>query len=210
MRAPKHAYSYARLKRFKNTYARRPQQIPHMRSLITSQIDLVGTNPGARRMVPLGIHPNCIIYCFLHMLSILVLVFLSCNMHGATLRAKRGFILCATAQKVMRDGPVALAALSLHLSFSGWPHGPTCHTPEMQYVLCANELGVRKTMYFTVLDSINLMRDCSDVKLCFSKVCVLPSSAPKMLCASPGFFFTVMRDCKGITNLVCWPLNCCW
>ena len=38
------------------------------------------------------------------MLSILVLVFLSCNMHGATLRAKRGFILCATAQKVMRDG----------------------------------------------------------------------------------------------------------
>ena len=64
MRAPKHAYSYARLKRFKNTYARRPQQIPHMRSLITSQIDLVGTNPGARWMVPLGIHPNCIIYCF--------------------------------------------------------------------------------------------------------------------------------------------------
>ena len=53
------------------------------------------------------------------MLSILVLVFLSCNMHGATLRAKRGFILCATAQKVMRDGPVALAALSLDLSFSG-------------------------------------------------------------------------------------------
>ena len=147
MRAPKHAYSYARLKRFKNTYARRPQQIPHMRSLITSQIDLVGTNPGARWMVPLGIHPNCIIYCFLHMLSILVLVFLSCNMHGATLRAKRGFILCATAQKVMRDGPVALAALSLHLSFSGWPYGPTCHTPQMQYVLCANELCARKTMY---------------------------------------------------------------
>ena len=146
MRAPNHAYSYARLKRFKNTYARRPQQIPHMRSLITSQIDLVGTNPGARWMVPLGIHPNCIIYCFLHMLSIIVLVFLSCNMHGATLRAKRGSILCATAQKVMRDGPVALAALSLHLSFSGWPHGPTCHTPEMQYVLCANELGVRKTI----------------------------------------------------------------
>ena len=196
MRAPKHAYSYARLKRFKNTYARRPQQIPHMRSLITSQIDLVGTNPGARRMVPLGIHPNCIIYCFLHMLSILVLVFLSCNMHGATLRAKRGFILCATAQKVMRDGPVALAALSLHLSFSGWPHGPTCHTPEMQYVLCANELGVRKTMYFTVLDSINLMRDCSDVKLCFSKVCVLPSSAPKMLCASPVFFLLLCATAK--------------
>ena len=191
MRAPKHAYSYARLKRFKNTYARRPQQIPHMRSLITSQIDLVGTNPGARWMVPLGIHPNCIIYCFLHMLSILVLVFLSCNMHGATLRAKRGSILCATAQKVMRDGPVALAALSLHLSFSGWPYGPTCHTPEMQYVLCANELGVRKTMYFTVLDSINLMRDCSGVKLAFSKACVLPSSAPKMLCASPVFFFTL-------------------
>ena len=164
MRAPKHAYSYARLKRFKNTYARRPQQIPHMRSLITSQIDLVGTNPGARWMVPLGIHPNCIIYCFLHMLSILVLVFLSCNMHGATLRAKRGFILCATAQKVMRDGPVALAALSLHLSFSGWPHGPTCHTPEMQYVLCANELGVRKTTYFTVPGTANLMRDCSGVK----------------------------------------------
>ena len=164
MRAPKHAYSYARLKRFKNTYARRPQQIPHMRSLITSQIDLVGTNPGARWMVPLGIHPNCIIYCFLHMLSILVLVFLSCNMHGATLRAKRGSILCATAQKVMRDGPVALAALSLHLSFSGWPHGPTCHTPEMQYVLCANELGVRKTMYFTVLGTANVMRDCSGVK----------------------------------------------
>ena len=164
MRAPKHAYSYARLKRFKNTYARRPQQIPHMRSLITSQIDLVGTNPGARWMVPLGIHPNCIIYCFLHMLSILVLVFLSCNMHGATLRAKRGFILCATAQKVMRDGPVALAALSLHLSFSGWPYGPTCHTPQMQYVLCANELGVRKTMYFTVLGTANVMRDCSGVK----------------------------------------------
>ena len=164
MRATKHAYSYARLKRFKNTYARRPQQIPHMRSLITSQIDLVGTNPGARWMVPLGIHPNCIIYCFLHMLSILVLVFLSCNMHGATLRAKRGFILCATAQKVMRDGPVALAALSLHLSFSGWPYGPTCHTPKMQYVLCANELGVRKTMYFTVLGTANVMRDCSGVK----------------------------------------------
>ena len=196
MRAPKHAYSYARLKRFKNTYARRPQQIPHMRSLITSQIDLVGTNPGARWMVPLGIHPNCIIYCFLHMLSILVLVFLSCNMHGATLRAKRGSILCATAQKVMRDGPVALAALSLHLSFSGWPHGPTCHTPEMQYVLCANELGVRKTMYFTVLDSINLMRDCSDVKLCFSKVCVLQYSAPKMLCASPGFFLLLCATAK--------------
>ena len=43
------------------------------------------------------------------MLSILVLVFLSCNMHGATLRAKRGFILCATAQKVMRDGPKSYA-----------------------------------------------------------------------------------------------------
>ena len=127
------------------------------------------------------------------MLSILVLVFLSCNMHGATLRAKRGFILCATAQKVMRDGPVALAALSLHLSFSGWPHGPTCHTPKMQYVLCANELGVRKTMYFTVLDSINLMRDCSGVKLAFSKACVLPSSAPKMLCASPVFFYCYAR-----------------
>ena len=164
MRAPKHAYSHARLKRFKNTYARRPKKLPHMRSLITSQIDLVGTNPGARRMGPLGIHPNCIIYCFLHMLSILVLVFLSCNMHGATLRAKRGSNLCATAQKVMRDGPIALAALSLHLSFSGWPYGPTCHTPQMQYVLCANELGVRKTMYFTVLDSVNLMRDCSGVK----------------------------------------------
>ena len=98
------------------------------------------------------------------MLSILVLVFLSCNMHGATLRAKRGFILCATAQKVMRDGPVALAALSLHLSFSGWPHGPTCHTPEMQYVLCANELGIRETLYFTVLGTANVMRDCSGVK----------------------------------------------
>ena len=98
------------------------------------------------------------------MLSILVLVFLGCNMHGATLRAKLGFILCATARKVMRDGPVALAALSLHLSFSGWPHGPTCHTPEMQYVLCANELGVRKTMYFTVLGTANVMRDCSGVK----------------------------------------------
>ena len=101
---------------------------------------------------------------FLHMLSILVLVFLSCNMHGATLRAKRGSILCATAQVVMRDGPVALAALSLHLSFSGWPYGPTCHFPEMQYVLCANELGVRKTMYFTVLGTANVMRDCSGVK----------------------------------------------
>ena len=111
MRAPKHAYSYARLKRFKNTYARRPQQIPHMRSLITSQIDLVGTNPGARWMVPLGIHPNCIIYCFLHMLSILVLVFLSCNMHGATLRAKRGFILCATAQKSYARRPRSTGGL---------------------------------------------------------------------------------------------------
>ena len=38
------------------------------------------------------------------MLSILVLVFLSCNMHGATLRAKRGSNLCATAQKLMRNG----------------------------------------------------------------------------------------------------------
>ena len=102
MRAPKHAYSYARLKRFKNTYARRPQQIPHMRSLITSQIDLVGTNPGARWMVPLGIHPNCIIYCFLHMLSILVLVFLSCNMHGATPQSQTGVHL-------MRDGPKSYA-----------------------------------------------------------------------------------------------------
>ena len=155
--------------------------------------------------------PTALYIVFLHMLSILVLVFLSCNMHGATLRAKRGPNSCATAQKVMRDGPIALAALNLYLSFSGWPYGPTCHTPQMQYVLCANGLGVRKTMYFAVLDSINLMRDCSDVKLCFSKVCVLPSSAPKMLCASPVFFFfTVMRDCKGITNLVCWPLNCCW
>ena len=123
------------------------------------------------------------------MLSILVRVFPSCNMHGATLRAKRGSILCATAQKVMRNGPVALTALSLHLSFSGWPYSPTCHTPGMQYVLCANELGVRKTMYFTLLDSINLMRDCSGVKLAFSKTCVLPSSAPKMLCASPVFVF---------------------
>ena len=69
----------------------------------------------------------------------------------------------------MRDGPVALAALSLHLSFSGWPHGPTCHTPEMQYVLCANELGVRKTMYFTVLGTANVVRDCSGVKLAFFK-----------------------------------------
>ena len=62
------------------------------------------------------------------MLSILVLVFLSCNMHGTTLRAKRGSNLCATAQEVMLDGLIALAALSLHLSFSGWPYGPTCHT----------------------------------------------------------------------------------
>ena len=114
------------------------------------------------------------------MLSILVLVFLSCNMHGATLRAKQGSNSCAIAQKVMRDGPIALAAFSFHLIFSGWPYGPSCHTPEMQYVLCANELGVRKTIYFTVLDSINLMRDCSGVKLAFSKACVLPSSAPKM------------------------------
>ena len=183
---------------------------PSLPAKLTWLGHLVGTNPGARWMVPLAIYPNCIIYCFLHMLSILVLVFLSCNMHGATLRAKRGSILCATAQKVMRDGPVALAALSLHLSFSGWPYGPTCHTPKMQYVLCANELGVRKTMYFTVLGSVNVMRDCSGAKSAFSKACVLPSSAPKMLCASPVFFFTVMRDCKGITNLVCWPLNWCW
>ena len=40
------------------------------------------------------------------MLSILVLVFLSCNMHGATLRAKQGSNSCAMAQKVMRDGPI--------------------------------------------------------------------------------------------------------
>ena len=98
------------------------------------------------------------------MLSILVLVFLSCNMHGATLRAKRGSNLCATAQKDMRDGPIALAAFSFHLIFSGWPYGPTYHTPQMQYVLCANELGVRKTMYFTVLGTANVMRDCSGVK----------------------------------------------
>ena len=122
------------------------------------------------------------------MLSILVLVFLSCNMHGATLRAKRGFILCATAQKVMRDGPVALAALSLHLSFSGWPYGPTCHTPEMQYVLCANELGVRKTMYFTVLDSINLMRDCSGMISFFKSVSfAIPGS--KNVMREPCFLF---------------------
>ena len=31
MRAPTHAYSYARLKRLKNTYARRPKKLPHMR-----------------------------------------------------------------------------------------------------------------------------------------------------------------------------------
>ena len=98
------------------------------------------------------------------MLSILVLVFLSCNMHAATLRAKWGSILCATAQKVMRNGPVALAALSLDLSFSGWPYGPSCHTPEMQYVLCANELCIRKTIYFTLLGTANVMRDCSGVK----------------------------------------------
>ena len=144
------------------------------------------------------------------MLSILVLVFPSCNMHGATLRAKRGSNLCATAQKVMRDGPIALAALSLHLSFSGWPYGPTCHNPQMQYVLCANEMGVHKTVYFAVLGSVNVMRDCSGVKLAFSKACVLQYSTRKMLCAACCFFFTVMRDCKGIPNLVCWPWNSCW
>ena len=125
-------------------------------------------------------------------------------MHGATLRAKQGSILCATVQKVMRDGSVALAALSLHLSFSGWPYGPTFHTLKMQYVLCANELGVRKTMYFTVLDSINLMRDCSGVKLAFAKPCVLPYSTPKILCATAClilfFFFILMRDCRGATG----------
>ena len=130
------------------------------------------------------------------MLSILVLVFLGCNMHGATLRAKRGFILCATAQKVMRDGPIALAAFSLHLSFSGWPYGPTCHTPEMQYVLCANELGVRKTTHFTLLDSINLMRDCSGVKLFFFKSVCFAILDSKNVMREPCFFLLLCATAK--------------
>ena len=126
------------------------------------------------------------------MLSILVLVFLSCNMHGATLRAKRGSILCATAQKVMRDGPVALAALSLHLSFSGWPHGPTCHTPEMQYVLCANELGVRETMYFTVLGDIDPQKH-------FVKLIFLLRIVEKGPSAGPFFVLGGRRQPGGIS-----------
>ena len=122
------------------------------------------------------------------MLGVLVLVLLRCNMLGTTLRAKRGSNLCATAQKVMRDGPIALAALSLHLSFSGWPYGPTCHTPQMQYVLCANEMGLRKTMYFTVLDSKNLMRECSFVKCTFPKRVFCNTRLRKCYARLHGFF----------------------
>ena len=101
MRAPKHAYSYARLKRFRNTYARRPQQIPHMRSLITSQIDLVGTNPGARWMVPLGIHPNCIILFFTYVEHTRASL--------PELQYARSHPQSQTGVHLMRDGPKSYA-----------------------------------------------------------------------------------------------------